>query len=755
MFLLKKKGYTVILLIFFYLQLISFTTPIRAQEQPPILEINSSFILTEYADDIGQNSNDTSVSIDIPLSTWNLSAISINFTSIKMGSETIIIEDDFESGFETIRRNDYEICGMQLNITEQTKIFAVEIFGWKYQRSYTPGPVYVRIEGWNSIDHIPNGTIYGEQIELNISHIPNWYKQTFNSPIELAPGYYCLVIDGSDANYLDRYYWYINNFNVNSSLYMCRYDDDVHDWQYRFGDVFLHKIERQVNRSYNPEDINMTAHINNDFYPVQNGGILGTGVFAVSNLNFCPESSNINIFISDNISVNLLLNYNYAISIYNSHIEKAIGSINQDSNIQWVLNPSITRFSYNHSMIFYFPKNWFNFSILRNSVNITSQISLNYTKKLLILPDATIINGATWKISASSPPIDFQLHVPKSTFGPQQDLQFSIQEPALPGNYTIFLYNSLGFSIENPPVVLQLPVGTNLYQYSLSANPEEGTYMVYVFWNNATDAGLKVYDFQIEVPFTIPIEILYGILIFVFSAIIISLSSYGLIKRTKRIKYERRLRIYNKYMDTLNIEYFLVSDKISGLSIYDQNIAGNDMEATFLSGFLQVIRTFGIELTKSRQESQTIKLEYQDSKILMSEFKDFRLVFIMKDSPSEGFIESVDLLSKEIDDQFGKNLENFDGNLAMFKDIRNILEKHLPIALIYPLKFEGNKNVKLSQNEKSIIERTVTIMKKKNQDHFYVANLLGKKSRFQVKDAEDILKLIKKSIFIPIFITPK
>jgi hypothetical protein len=44
-------------------------------------------------------------------------------------------------------------------------------------------------------------------------------------------------------------------------------------------------------------------------------------------------------------------------------------------------------------------------------------------------------------------------------------------------------------------------------------------------------------------------------------------------------------------------------------------------------------------------------------------------------------------------------------------------------------------------------------MKKRNHDYFYVANLFGKKNRFQVKDAEDILHLIKKNIFIPIFIT--
>ncbi|MFX1552285.1 MAG: hypothetical protein ACFFB9_18220, partial [Promethearchaeota archaeon] len=723
-----------------------FIIPIRAQEQPPVLQINLPFILTEYANNKGQNANDTSINIDIPSPTWNLSSININFTSITMSSETVTIEDE-ASGFETIRRNYDEICAMQLNITEQSRVFAVEIFGYKYERSISPEPVYVRIEGWNSVFHRPNGIIYGEQIELNISVIPNWYIQTFNSPIDLSPGYYCLVLDGSNVNFLDRYYWYINNLNVNSSLYMAKYDDDHHQWEYRLGDVFLHKIERRVNRSYNPEDINMTINIRNDFYPVQNGASIGTGLITVLNLDYCPDNSNLNILISNNISVKLLLDYNYQISIYNSYIEKAIGSIHQDSEINWILNPSITRFSYNYSLLFSFPKNWFNFTVFRNSLNITSQISIDYSKKLLILPNATIINGVTWEISTSSPNIDFQLNVPKSTFGPEQDIQFSIQDPVLSGNYTIFLYNSLGFLIDLK--TLQIPDDMNLYQYSLSANPEEGTYRAYVFWNNATDAGLEIYEFQIEVPFTIPIEILYAVLILVASVITISLSSFFLVKRTKRIKHERRQRIYNEYMDALNIEYFILSEKNSGLSIYDQIIAGDEMDSTLISGFLQAIRSFGIELTKSRHESQTIKLEYQDSKILMSEFKDFRLVFIMKDNPSEGFLQSIDLLSKEIDDKLGKNLENFDGDTSEFKDIRKILENHLQIALVYPLKVTKSKKIKVSQNEKSIIDRALAIMKQRNSDHFYIANLFEKKSRFHVKDAEDILKLIKKGVFNP------
>ncbi len=447
------------------------------------------------------------------------------------------------------------------------------------------------------------------------------------------------------------------------------------------------------------------------------------------------------------------MNYKYSLSIHNRFIENGIGLIRQGSDIQWTLQPSISRFSYNHSLIFAIPKNWFNFTILRNLVNITSQLSLDYSSRILYLPNATIINDAIWEIKASSPQIDFQLNVPKSTFGPHQDILFSLQEPVMPGNYTIHLYNSLGFPIDTQ--TLQMPSDTNLYQYSLSANPEEGIYRSYVFWNNATNAGLLVYDFQIVVPFTVPIEIVYTILILVSTIILISLSSFLLVKRNKRINAERRQKIYNEYMNALNIDYFIVSDKNSGLSIYDQIIAGNEMDPSLISGFLQAIRSFGIELTKSRHESQTIKLEYQDSKILMSEFKDFRLVFIMKEIPSEDFIKSVDLLSKEIDDKHGNDIENFQGDRTIFQDIHKILEKYLHIALIYPLKVAKKERIRVTQNEKTIIDRALKVMQERNSDYFYVSHLFGKKNKFQVKYAEDILKIINKNIFVPIYTAPE
>ncbi len=135
----------------------------------------------------------------------------------------------------------------------------------------------------------------------------------------------------------------------------------------------------------------------------------------------------------------------------------------------------------------------------------------------------------------------------------------------------------------------------------------------------------------------------------------------------------------------------------------------------------------------------------------MSEFKDFRLVFIMKDSPSEDFLKTVDSLSIEIDEELGKYMENFDGDLRPFKKIHDIVEKYLQITLIYPLKVVKLGKVRFSQTEKQIIERALKVMKQNNSDYFYVSNLFGKK-KFQVKDAEDILNLIKKKVFTPIAI---
>jgi hypothetical protein len=69
--------------------------------------------------------------------------------------------------------------------------------------------------------------------------------------------------------------------------------------------------------------------------------------------------------------------------------------------------------------------------------------------------------------------------------------------------------------------------------------------------------------------------------------------------------------------------------------------------------------------------------------------------------------------------------------------------------LIYPLKIV-EQPVKLKSDEKSMLNRARSFMKKKNTNYFIVTNLLSIRKGFYAKEAEIILNLIKKKVFQPI-----
>ena len=266
---------------------------------------------------------------------------------------------------------------------------------------------------------------------------------------------------------------------------------------------------------------------------------------------------------------------------------------------------------------------------------------------------------------------------------------------------------------------------------------------------NGEDGGNGGNDKITKITTGLPFEILYLFILIIIISIIASLASYQALRRNKAKKEVFREKIFNKYMDVLNLGYIIVSDKRSGLCIYDQIITDKKFDPSLVSGFLQAISSFGIELTGSEEQSQTIKLEYQKSKILMSEFKNYRIINIFEENPSKDFKFALDLLSQDIDKYFGRLLENFDGELTHFTGIKELLERHLQISLVYPLKIVMHKEVKLNKNEKSVINQASNIMKKANLDHFYVSYLM-KEREFNPKRAELILNLINKKIFQPI-----
>ncbi|TKJ23271.1 MAG: hypothetical protein CEE43_03825 [Promethearchaeota archaeon Loki_b32] len=718
-----------------------------AQENGESLVITSNFQMIEFSEDYGVIENSTSVNLYLPSPNWTLTEVDINFTSIKMNSEIKVIEEE-ATGFETLRGYYYEILGMQLNITEPTIIYSVDIFGYKLIKTASPSPVIVRIEGWDSIEGRPNGVIYSIPFILNMTEgIPQWNKQEFQFPVYLSSGLYCLVLDGTGISWNDRYYWYINNDNPTSQLSMSWYDEYLNEWQNRTGDVFLHKIVQRVNRSYFPSEINMTVEIDGNSYVITDGTKLGTGILSIKNLDFSTQEEELNIFLRNNLSISLKVNFSYYISLKHLFLSDGSALIRENLDNKWTVTPEFTRVYSNCSIKFYYPKGWYNLTVYRNGIDITFDVDLNLTDNFIFISNNTITSGETWLISAYSPTVDFTLNVPKTEFGPLQDLKLSVIVPDIQGNITYILIDALGFEEyrETKIVISQ----ETLFCCNLSANPIEGIYKAYLFWYNSTDAGIKTQEFSVNVPFKIQFEVILNVILLATLILGASITSYVLVKRKRKIKHEYRQKIFNKYADVLNLHYFIMSDKNSGLTVYEQFFAGKSLNSSLISGFLQAVSVFGIELTDANEQTRSVKLDYQNSKILMSDYKNIRIILIMEKNPSHDFLDSLNALSYDIEEKFGYLLKDFDGDITQFSEIKGLLDHHLPTSLIYPLKVITQAK-RITPDEQIIINRAIKIMKEKNTDHFFVSSLHEKKKGFQVKDAETILNLIQKRIFQPI-----
>ena len=742
----NKTRYLIIVLLasFFILVLFQKVIPSYAQSDGETLTVPSKFNLIEFSDYYNSNESISSINIPLPSAFWNITELELNFSDIKLGKEIKVIENESDS-FKTIYSKGELGYGVQINITEPTSLFGVYIKGYREETSPPVDPVYVQIRGYDDSSNTPNNVILGS-MDINITKFPDWYLHTFENEISLSVGQYYLVVNGSELTFpADKsvYVWFNNEGGpIHENLYTSKYDGS--SWQVDAkGEPLLYKLVQRVDRSFNPQEINMTAQIDGDLYPVP-----GTGNLTISQ-NIVTNSKFYHIPIHINRPISLIFNLSYRVKAKNIMISDGYVSIKEDLANNWTINPNIERYQGNYSIKFNYPKNWYDPIVKRNSIDISSLVEIDDINKLIFIPNNSIFYGDQWEIQANSQNKALSLHVPETKFEPEQNLQFSVLPPIYPGNLTYILFNSLGFEEHEEIMgIEEITTEEIVLSYTLPSNPNEGTYKAYIFWNNNTAAGVETQEFEITVPFVLDPMIIVIIIAAIVVVALASFTTYKLVKRTKRIHEEYRQKIYNKYMDVLNLDYFIIIEKKTGLNIYEQVLASKTIDASLITGFLDAIRTFGIELTGANEQSQAIKLEYQDSKIIMSEYKNFRIMLIMKEHPSQAFLESIKALSYDIDNKYGETIAKFDGNISKFIGIKELLDQHLVTSLIYPLKVEP-QDIKITSDEKSFINRALNIMKKRNTDYFFVSYLLSTKKGFQAKDAETILNLINKKIFQP------
>ena len=753
----KLKRELIVLIIFMFLSigLFQFIPFSNAQTNGEPISISTSLTFNEYSEIEGIKENISGVNIQFPEVNWTIADIQINFSAISLNNEVRIIEETETGVWGTILNKNPSIrtfaLSTQLEILEVTEILGVHIKGYKTEQASET--IKFQIQGYDEGNNVPNNTIY-RSIDFNISTTPAWHYQDFSSDsLTLPVGNYSLVMNGTNlpVNVDARYFWAMDDSDpqiplLHTSSYKTSWSPGT------VNTSFLCKINQSVDRSYFPSDINMSAEINGDNYEIINGSTIGTGSLEIVEINYFFNETNFNIPINISESITLKFNYNYKISLKNDFTtESEIVEIEESTNY-WSMVPIFNRISSNYFVQFDFPQNWYNFTIFRilseTRENVTSLVNIDMSNKSISIPNATIEDGAEWEIKANSPNIDLTLNFPPKVEAGKL-LEISVDAPSTQGNCSFVIVKPITGKAEL--IEIQEAVsGEIFFSFLIPTNWSSGSYIGEIYWNNETDVGMKYTEFKIpSPPFTWEPWMIFVIVLGTAGISVLSFVSYRTIKNIRNKQFEKKQKIYNSCMDVLHLDYIMVSDKKSGLNVYKQNFSEKIIDAALISGFLQAIHSFGIELIKVEDQSQTIKLEYKDSIVLMSEFVNVRLILIMKERPSRFFLYSLEDLAYDIYKNYGDMIDSFDGNVEPFKSIETLLKRHFEATFIYPLKIaqiDKLNKIRISQNERNYINKAVTLMKTKNVNHFYVRSLFTE-NECSPKDVETILELMEKKIF--------
>jgi hypothetical protein len=527
-------------------------------------------------------------------------------------------------------------------------------------------------------------------------------------------------------------------------------DIDLLSSKWNITDIFLEFFEIKVKdkedkvKEVKIKDINLNLTIDENIYKVED-------IKFKLKKNFKPKAKIFNIPYKTNLSLltdeKLSLAINYSINVQDFIDSEGNVYIKEDSANLWSFNLQIIRYTKYHIIDLNFPKNWYNLRVYRNGKQITSEISI--IENLVTLSNGTILNNSIWVITANSPNLEFSIDLSDDDIEPDQKLKVSIEPPIQNGQLTSVLIDPSGE--EESSKAKDVISEETTFSYTFDADSSEGDWKIVVFWSNDANAGVETdkIEFIAHPPFD---EQFLQLIIFTVILIgAVSSITYFSALKIRNVTAERKQKILDRCQNLLNLDYITVIEKVTGNNVYEQTFPGKPFDVISFSSFLTYLRRFGIEVIEQKEEVWTVKIDFNDYKVFITDFKQFKTIFVMNEIPSDEFFDSIKDLTIDIQKEYHRYLKTFDGQTKPFESVKELLEHHLQIYFLYPLRINKLDAVKLNRDEESLTLLAQDLMKQYNLDHFYIKYLFPD-NNYDSNDIKRILDLIDKEVFHPLYL---
>jgi len=203
------------------------------------------------------------------------------------------------------------------------------------------------------------------------------------------------------------------------------------------------------------------------------------------------------------------------------------------------------------------------------------------------------------------------------------------------------------------------------------------------------------------------------------------------------------------FNDILKIKHVILIHSHSGVPLFSQGF-GKEIDVSLTSGFLSAVGTFTEEMAGETEKRYGVFSEIgrEGFWILIYEGQKSKAALLVGEKLGPSLKHRITIFMKEFEKKYIDELETFNGFISTFSGSTDILEKHLRIEYLYPLKIDVKRMrlTAVSQHEKMIAKAYTEFMKTTDDEVFYVTELIDiifKQVQINIPK-EDVLKVLIK-----------
>lgn len=181
------------------------------------------------------------------------------------------------------------------------------------------------------------------------------------------------------------------------------------------------------------------------------------------------------------------------------------------------------------------------------------------------------------------------------------------------------------------------------------------------------------------------------------------------------------------FNDILKIKHVILIHSQSGVPLYSQSF-GKQIDVSLTSGFLSAVGTFTEEMSGDTEKRVGVFSEIgrEGFWILIYEAEYAKAALLVSEKLGPDLKKRITYFMKEFEKEYHDQIIEFSGFVSAFSGAADILEKHLRLEYLYPLKIDAKRMrlTAITSDEKKLAKAYTEFLQNRDDEVFYLTELL-------------------------------